>query len=115
MMHDTLLRDLKGVIDGNGRPIFRSAIDAVGGIDNIMGYPIHINQDMPDSGTSTNKALLFGNFKKYITRIVRPMVMLRLVERYADAHQVGFLAFERLDGDLLDAGTNPLKYAAMVD
>jgi hypothetical protein len=35
--------------------------------------------------------------------------LLRLNERYADAHQVGFLAFARFDGDLLDAGTDPVK------
>jgi predicted dehydrogenase len=30
--------------------------------------------------------------------------------RYTDYHQVGFLAFARSDGDLLDAGTHPVKY-----
>jgi len=114
MMHDTLLRDLKGVVDGNNRPIFRNASEVPGGIDSIMGYPITINQQMADSGTATNKALLFGDFSKYIVRVVRPMVMLRLVERFADNHQIGFFAFERLDGDLIDAGTNPLKWADMI-
>ena len=36
----------------------------------------------------------------------------RLTERYADYNQTGFLAFQRWDGNLVDAGTNPLKFLA---
>lgn len=109
MMHDDALALVKLVVDSNGRPIFRGAMDAAGQVDSILGYPVHVNQDMP-TPTGTNKAFLFGDFGKYIIRVVRPMVLLRLVERYADYHQIGFLAFERADGDLIDAGTNPVKY-----
>jgi hypothetical protein len=34
----------------------------------------------------------------------------RLVERYADIDQIGFVAFMRSDSKVLNAGTNPLKY-----
>ena len=37
----------------------------------------------------------------------------RLDERYAELGVVAFLAFSRHDGDLLDAGTNPVKYLTM--
>lgn len=36
----------------------------------------------------------------------------RLDERFAELGQVAFLAFARSDGDLLDAGTHPIKYMA---
>ncbi len=114
MMHDTTLKGAKSLLDSNGRPIFRGATEAVGQLDTILGYPVTINQDMADDSTNTNKHLLFGEFKKYIIRMVRPMIMLRLEERYADAHQIGYLAFERVDGDLVDAGTAPVKYAEVV-
>lgn len=114
MFHDDFLALVKKLLDSNGRPIFRPATEAPGNVDTVLGYPVFINQDVPDPGTATNKAVLFGNFKKYIFRVVRPMVLLRLVERYADYHQIGFLAFERADGDLIDAGTNPVKFADMV-
>ena len=39
--------------------------------------------------------------------------MLRLVERYADYNQIAFVAFQRWDGALIDAGTHPVKYLAM--
>lgn len=86
---------------------------AVGAPPTILGYPYTINQDMAGPGTSTNKAVLFGNFQKYIIRDARPLALLQLRERYADYLQVGFLAFSRHDGDLIDAGTNPIKYAAV--
>ena len=34
----------------------------------------------------------------------------KLEERYADADQVAFIAFERSDSKVLDAGTGPIKY-----
>jgi len=57
--------------------------------------------------------LLFGDFQKYIIRDVTGAeagpVILRLNERYADYGQVGFFLFSRHDGDLLDAGTDPIR------
>jgi hypothetical protein len=41
---------------------------------------------------------------------VRDFTLIRLDERFAEYHQVAFLAFSRHDGDLLDAGTDPVKY-----
>ena len=38
--------------------------------------------------------------------------MLRLNERFADFGQVSFMGFARYDGNLLDAGTHPVKYFA---
>jgi HK97 family phage major capsid protein len=56
------------------------------------------------------KSVLFGDLSKYIVRTVKDMRVLRLVERYADYYQVGFQLFVRADGDLLNAGTNPVKH-----
>jgi HK97 family phage major capsid protein len=51
-----------------------------------------------------SKSILFGNIKQaYVIRIVKGLAVLRLVERYADFLQVGFLGFERADGTLQDA------------
>ena len=46
----------------------------------------------------------------YFIRRVAGVQVLRLVERYADFNQTGFLAFQRWDGQLVDAGTHPIKY-----
>jgi HK97 family phage major capsid protein len=56
------------------------------------------------------KSILFGDFSKYLIRDVADIRLVRMDERYADYDQVGFTAFMRSDGDLLDAGTHPVKY-----
>ena len=44
---------------------------------------------------------------------LRGVQILRLVERYADYGQVGYLAFHRHDARLIDAGTHPVKVLQM--
>jgi HK97 family phage major capsid protein len=56
--------------------------------------------------------VLFGALQKYIVRECISLTLLRLDERYADFHQVAFLGYARADGNLLNAGTNPVKYLA---
>ena len=108
MMHDQTLAAIKKLVDSQGRPLWAPGI--IGGEpDRILGYPYEINNDMPTMAASA-KSILFGALSKYHIREVLGIQMLRLQERYADFLQVGFLAFMRTDGVLLDAGTNPVKY-----
>ena len=78
----------------------------------LLGYPIYPNNDMASATTNGTKAVLFGALSKYKIREVLGIELIRLNERYADAHQVAFLAVARADGDLINAGTNPVKYMA---
>jgi len=43
-----------------------------------------------------------GDFQQFVIRRVRYMVLKRLVERYAEFDQTGFLAFHRFDCVLQD-------------
>ena len=61
-----------------------------------------INQSMADLAASS-KSVLFGDFSKYIIRMAGGPVYLRLDERFADSLQVGFLAYQRVDGELLSS------------
>ena len=97
-----------GPRNGTGVPLWSPSLGA-GQPDTILGYPYVINQSITTPATSV-KSILFGDFSKYLIRDVRDVTLLRLDERFADYHQVGFLAFSRHDGDLLDAGTDPVKY-----
>ena len=113
MMHDTTLRLLKQMVDSQSRPLWIPGI-ALREPDTILGHPYSINQQMSALSSGGVKAMLFGDFSKYIVRDVvggaAGPVLLRLVERYADYGQVGFFLFSRHDGDLLDAGTDPMKH-----
>ncbi|MDP9010780.1 MAG: phage major capsid protein [Pseudomonadota bacterium] len=108
MMSDAALKVIKKLKDGIGRPLWMAGL-AVKEPDTINSFPYVINQDMAAPAASA-KSVLFGDFSNYFIRRVAGVQILRLTERYADFNQVGFLAFQRWDGQLVDAGTHPIKY-----
>ncbi len=113
MFHDTTLRAIKILKDKYGRPLWVPGI-ASNAPDTVLGYRYSINNDMdqlgPGSPAVTKNTVAYGLLKKYLIRRVKQMTVMRLVERFADYGQVGFIAFSRYDGNLLDAGTHPVKY-----
>lgn len=108
MLSDAALKVTKKLKDGIGRPLWMAGL-AVKEPDTINAYPYTINQSM-DSPAASAKPVAFGDFMNYFIRRVAGVQILRLTERYADFNQVGFLAFQRWDGQLVDAGTHPIKY-----
>lgn len=107
MLNFTTLGLVRKLKDSANMPVW--APMANGMPDTILGRPYIINQDMP-AATTGLKSVLYGDFSNYHIRDAGNVILLRLEERYADALQVGFLAFLRSDGDLVDAGTNPVKH-----
>jgi HK97 family phage major capsid protein len=101
MFRDATLKALRKLKDGNSNYIWQPADASIGAPASILGYPYSINQDVAAIGTVA-KSVVFGDFSRYVVRRVREFSMKRLVERYADFYQVGFLGFMRLDGELLD-------------
>ncbi|WP_088346297.1 MULTISPECIES: phage major capsid protein [Rhodomicrobium] len=102
MFHDNTLKRLRKLKDVEGNYIWQPADVRSGAPAVILDHPYSINQDMPQVGASA-KSVLFGAFNRYVVRRVRELALKRLVERYADFHQVGFIGFARFDGDLLNA------------
>ena len=111
MFHDTMLAEMKKITDAStGRPIWLPNM-AGGAPDTILGYPYFINQSMAvAAGSGAAKSILFGRLSKYWIRDVADIQLFRLDELYAEYYQVAFVAFSRHDGDLLDAGTHPVKH-----
>lgn len=116
MFDDTTLKLIKKIKipqfsgDTAGMPLWRAGL-AAGEPNTIDGDPYVINQDVASGANA--KAVVYGYLRKYIIRDVRDITLVRLDERYAELGVVAFLAFSRHDGDLLDAGTNPVKYLTM--
>jgi HK97 family phage major capsid protein len=116
MFNDTTLKILKKIKvaqfsgDTGGWPLWRAGLSA-GEPDTIDGDPYVINQDMASGNAS--KAIIYGDLSKYQVRDVQEITLLRLNERYAELGVVAFVAWARSDGDLLNAGTNPVKYLTM--
>jgi len=109
MFHDNTALALRQIRDGMGREIWQS--NAREGLpDTIEGYPVTLNNDMASTIATTAKTIIFGQLTKYKIRDVQIIIVRRLVERYAEYNEEGFVAFMRSDGALIDAGTHPVKY-----
>jgi HK97 family phage major capsid protein len=101
MFHDGTLKRLRKLKDLEGRYIWQPADARAGASAVILDHPYVINQDMPQVGVSA-KSVLFGAFNRYIVRRVQEVAIKRADQRYVEFDQVGFLAFARFDGELLD-------------
>ncbi len=113
MFHDSTLKELKKLKDDQKRPLWLPGV-AVREPDTILGYPYTVNQDMATIAASA-KTVLFGDFSKYLIRDVMAVSLFRMTDsKYTEKGQVGFLAFSRHDGNLVDAGgaVKVLKQAA---
>lgn len=121
MCSDALLKVIRKLKDGQNRPIWTpndlqgiSATvnrDGHGGyndagaatpFDLLMGYPLYVNNDMA-SPAANAKTLVFGDFSKYVIRDAMDVQMFRFTDSaYTKLGQVGFLAWMRTGGNLLD-------------
>ena len=109
-MHDLILSYVRKLKDGDNRYLYQFN-GAQGVPDTINGKRFLINNHMPSTVATTNKTIGFGNWERgYKIRMVQSIRLRRLVERYADTDQEAFIAFLRLDGRVLNAGVNPIKY-----
>jgi HK97 family phage major capsid protein len=107
-INDTTFKAIRKLKDSQNRYLFEASI-TVGAPDMLLGKPIVINQDMPAMTTGL-RSVVFGDHSKFIIRDVRNIIVRRLNERYAEADQVGFIAWYRGDSKLVTASTKALVY-----
>lgn len=107
MFNDSTLKKIRQIKDGQSRPIFVPGYEAgvPGGVpDSLLGSPVTINQDMASMAASA-KSIAFGDFSFYNIRDVMDVTMFRFTDSaYAKLGQVGFLAWMRTGGNLIDVG-----------
>lgn len=104
-MNSSTRAALMGVTDNYGRPLFILSPNA-GAFDTLLGRPVILNQFLPDIAAG-KVAIQFGDFNQgYLARYVKGgLTIMRLVERYADAGQVGFIGYGRFGGSLTNASS----------
>jgi HK97 family phage major capsid protein len=93
---------LRKVKDKYGRSIWSAGL-AEKEPDTIRGYKYYYNQHMDTIAPMAN-SLLFGDFTKYIIRDVLGFQLVRFNELFMSSHQVGFQAYLRTDGNILQTG-----------
>lgn len=107
MFNDTVLKLVRKLKDGQSRYLWQAGANT-GAPDTLNTYRYTINDHMSDPATGV-KSVLFGRLSSYKLRLVRGIRVVRLNERFAEKDQVAFVAFVRGDGNLLNAGDNPVK------
>lgn len=116
-MSDTILGYLRTLEIGNTNtiPIFTPNGNVVGQEPvRLFGYPIYINNDLAAANGTTRvpvtatKSLYFGDLSKYKVRRIGGINMSRNDMLYWAERSVGFRAFQRIDGNLINA--NAIKY-----
>ncbi len=105
MFSQTMRRVVRKIKDTAGRPIWTPSYDE--GLssktpDLLLGYPVNINNDMAVPAANA-KTMAFGNLHKYLIRDAMDVTMFRFDDSaYLKLGQVGFLAWARTGGNLLD-------------
>lgn len=91
--NDSTMQLIEEMEDGQGRPLWIPGLDA-GAPARILKYQYVVDQAVADVA-SGSKFMYAGDFSQFIIREVRSMTLKRLVERYAEFDQTGFLMFYR--------------------
>lgn len=107
MMADSSVKKLRQILDSQNRPIFVPGYDVANNgtqPDRLLGYPVIVNQDVAAMAASA-KSIAFGDLSYYKIRDVMDISMFRFTDSaYTKLGQVGFLAWMRTGGNLVDVG-----------
>lgn len=107
MFHDDTLKLVRKVKDLQGRPIFVPGYEQGnpgGAPDRLLNRDIAINQAVPVPAALA-RSVAFGDFSYYKIRDVMQITLFRFADSpYTKKGQVGFLAWMRTGGNLVDVG-----------
>jgi HK97 family phage major capsid protein len=107
LMHDQTIKAVRKIKDDTGRPIFVPGYEQGnpgGAPDRLLNRPLTVDQAMPQMGANA-KSIAFGDFSKYLIREVMDLTLFRMADsKYIELGQIGFVAFNRQGGNLIDVG-----------
>lgn len=107
VLNDQTLKAISKLKDDDGQYLLQESV-RLDLPSTILGHAFVIDQAVSDIGAG-NRSVLFGDFNKYKIRDVLGIDLIRQDELYSNFFQVGFVAFMRTDGKLLDAGQGPVR------
>ena len=94
LMNDETALALRLLKDQNGNSLWNHVNDT------ILGKTVYINNRMPSAGKGA-KPIAFGDFSFYWIVEREPLTVTVLREKFYDVGQIGYLAYEFLDGKLI--------------
>lgn len=107
---DATILAMKKLKDTAGQYLWQPSLQA-GTPDRFDGDVVLANNDVPAMATGV-KSVGYGAWSKYKLRQVREIRVVALSERWGDEDVIGYGAYIRADGKILDAGTDPIKVLA---
>lgn len=104
VFNDQTLKAARGLLDGDSRPLWQPALSGLGaGVPaTLNGYRYTIDQGVANIGTG-NVSMVFGDISEFYVRMVKGITLARLVERYAEYFQVGFVSHARIDSVVMNS------------
>ena len=109
LVSDLMSKTIRKLKDSTGQYLWAPGLTA-GEPTTLLGKPVVSDPDMPVPAASA-KSIAFGDLSRYFIRDVRDVALVRLNERYMDALEIGFIAFMRTEGKLIDT-TGAIKHYA---
>lgn len=107
MFADSTLRIIRQIKDGSNRPIFVPGYEmgVPGGMpDTLLGQPVTINQDVAAMAANA-RSIVYGDMSGYYIRDIMDVTLFRFTDSaFTKKGQVGFLAWMRSGGNLVDVG-----------
>ena len=100
VLKDSTIKLVRKLKDSDGQYLWQPGLQA-GAPDVLLGKPVYADPDMAAATTGLVSAL-FGDFSYYVIRDVDGIAFQRLNELYAENGQVGFKAYHRTDGKLMN-------------
>jgi HK97 family phage major capsid protein len=79
--------------------------------DTILGKPYFVNNAMASTLATENAVIAFGDWSRFVVRIVNNFTLRVLTERYAEFDQTAWLGLARMDSKLLNR--NAIKYLSL--
>jgi HK97 family phage major capsid protein len=105
MFNDATMLLIRRLKDSQNRYLFVPGYDSgvPGGVPaTLLGSPIQVNQSMADMAASA-RSILYGDFSRYIIRDALDLTFYRFDDSaFTRNGQIGFLAFARSGGNLVD-------------
>lgn len=105
MFTQAMRKVVRKIKDTAGRPIWTPSYDEGASAktpDLLLGYPVNINNDVAAPAANA-KSIAFGNLSQYLIRDAMDVTMFRFDDSaYISKGQIGFLAWARSGGNLMD-------------
>lgn len=108
-MNSAILAEIKGLALASDKPgsVWAPSYRD-GDPDRILGAPYFFNQAMSATSATGDKIVCYGDWSKFLIRLVNGLDMLVLKERFAEYGQVAYCAINRTDSFLEDSAA--IKY-----